>query len=281
MNIGIRLHDTLGKDMEESLALAKGQGFSCAHIAMQRVTPGFRMMDAPTLLTQDLADETVAKLKKYDIQPAVLGCYLNLGTPDLEELERSYACYRAHLRFGRMIGAKVVGTETGDLNTTYTFDPSCRTEEALQLFIQRVRPIARWAEEEGQLFAIEPVIRHIVCSVERAERVLEAIDSPNLRIILDSVNLLDPANCDDADKIVDDAIRRLGDRIEVLHMKDFHKVLTGDEVPAGACGTGIMNYTSLLKFAKAHEGLPMTLEDTVPANAEAARLHLEKLAAAL
>ena len=39
-----------------------------------------------------------------------------------------------------------------------------------------------------------------------------------------------------------------------------------------------MRFERLLSLAKKHD-LPMTLEDTVPDNAEAARLHLEKIAA--
>jgi hypothetical protein len=41
-----------------------------------------------------------------------------------------------------------------------------------------------------------------------------------------------------------------------------------------------MRYEQLLAFGKAKD-LPMTLENTVPDNAEAARLHLERIAAAL
>jgi len=49
---------------------------------------------------------------------------------------------------------------------------------------------------------------------------------------------------------------------------------------ACACGLGGMKYEQLLSFAAGRD-LPMTLENTVPDNAEAARLYLEKIAAAL
>ena len=41
-----------------------------------------------------------------------------------------------------------------------------------------------------------------------------------------------------------------------------------------------MQYETLLRFGK-ERNLPMTLEDTRPDNAEAARLHLEKIGATL
>lgn len=277
MNIGIRLHDTAGTSMEEHLQSANAQGFTCAHIAMQKVIPGFKMMDAPTLLTTELAQQSRELMQRYNLQFAVLGCYLNLATPDQEELERTVNCYKAHLRFAREVGALVVGTETGAPNVGYKTCPECWTDESLHLFIDRVRPVVKAAEEEGAILAIEPVCRHIVSTPERAQRVLEAIDSPNLQIILDAINLLNPANCGQADAIIADAISRFGDRIRILHMKDYQVVAGKTDVASMACGTGVMDYTRLLNFAKDHPGIPMTLEDTRPDNAVAARLHLENL----
>lgn len=56
----------------------------------------------------------------------------------------------------------MVGTETGAPNIGYKSCPECRTEESLRLFIERVKPVVRWAEEESMMLAIEPVTRHIV-----------------------------------------------------------------------------------------------------------------------
>ena len=275
MNIGIRLHDTAGSTLEEHLKSAREQGFSCAHIALSKTIPGFSMKDAPALLTDSLAAEVRALLDKYGMECAVLGCYLNLATPDEAELANTLASYKAHLHFARAIGARVVGTETGAPNTAYATCPECWTEESLQLFIDRLRPVVRYAEEAGSIIAIEPVCRHIVSTPERARRVLDAIDSPALQIILDAVNLLTLDNYPRYDELIDESVRLFGDRIRVLHMKDFHIVPGMADVQSIACGTGCMNYTRLLSLARSIPGIPMTLEDTVPSNAEAARLFLE------
>lgn len=277
MNIGIRLHDTAGTGLEERLDHAKSQGFSCAHLAMQKAIDGFAMADAPTLLTDELAARVREAFASRNMGCAVLGCYLNLATPDEEQYRRNLEIYFAHLHFGRLIGAAVVGTETGAPNTGYKSEPACWTDEALELFIRRAEPVVRRAEEESVDFAIEPVCRHIVHTPERAERALDALRSDRLVIILDAVNLLTPANYLQADSLIAESIRRFGDRIRVLHMKDFTVVPGQADVKASACGTGLMDYTRLLAFAKGKPGIPMTLENTRPDNAEAARLHLEKL----
>ena len=66
MEIGIRLHDTAGSNLEEHLRNAREQGFSCVHIAMSKVVPGFKMADAPELLTDALAAE---------VRKGVNGCW--------------------------------------------------------------------------------------------------------------------------------------------------------------------------------------------------------------
>lgn len=281
MNIGIRLHDTAGNTLREHLRNAHAQGFACAHIAMQKVLPGFAMPDAPRLLTDALAEETKSALADSAMDCAVLGCYLNLATPDEEAYRKTAECYRAHLRFAVKIGALVTGTETGAPNTDYRSCPECHTEEALSLFIERLRPIVQYAEEVGGVIAIEPVCRHIVSTPERAERVLDAIHSDALQIILDTVNLLTPRNHEQMPLLVEESIRRFGDRIRVLHMKDYRIEEGRTDVLSVACGRGVMDYTPLLTFAKAHEGIPMTLEDTKPDHAEASRLFLEEKASAL
>ena len=277
MNIGIRLHDTAPGTLEQRLGFAKAQGFSCAHLALSKVVDGFSMADAPARLNVELAEWVKGAFADNGLECAVLGCYLQLATTDAEALARTQAIYRAHLRFARMMGAGVVGTETPlaqgdqlDIN-----DP-----EALALFLRCVEPLARCAEEEGAILAIEPVACHIVNTPQRMEQVLDALKSDHVRVILDAVNLLTRDNHADAQAIVDEAIRRFGDRVSVLHMKDYTVDPDAYMTKACACGTGLMGYERLLEFA-GEKQLPMTLENTTPANAEAARLFLERTAGGL
>ena len=275
MNIGIRLHDTAPGNLEERLGFAKRQGFSCAHVALSKVDPGFSMQDAPRLLTADRAARVKAAFQKHRMACAVLGCYLNLADPHEESRRATQEIYRAHLRFATLIGARVVGTETYAHPASRFECPAPRSEEAFRLFVDSLRQVVRWAEEENAVLAVEPVWSHIISTPERAQRMLEEVPSDHLQIILDAVNLIGPMDVDRREDIIADAIRRLGDRVRILHMKDF--VLRDGKVCSIACGTGVMRYDQLLAFGKARD-LPMTLEDTRPDNAEAARLYLEKAA---
>lgn len=271
MNIGIRLHDTAPGTLEQRLDFARAQGFSCAHLALSKVLPDFPMAEAPRLMDDALAARVKAAFEDRRMGCAVLGCYLQLAAREAEALERTQAVYRAHLRFATRIGAGVVGTETP---AAPGLGVAADSEAAFELFLRCVRPLVRCAEEEGALLAIEPVACHIVNTPERAERMLDALKSEHVRVILDAVNLLTRENHARADAIVDEALRRLGDRVSVLHLKDYTVDPDAFMTAACACGTGLMHYERLLDFGRRRD-LPMTLENTRPDNAEAARLFLE------
>ena len=278
MDIGIRLHDTAPGTFKERLGFARAQGFSCVHVALAMTLEGFSMKEAPRLLDRELSAHIGKAVSDAGLSCAVLGCYLNLADPDEERRALTQEIYRAHLRAAPVIGARVVGTETYANPASRFSQPPSESEEAFRLFMDSLRPVVAFAEEAGAVLAVEPVYHHIISTPERAERMLEELPSDHLQIILDAVNLIGPGCADKADAIVEDAVRRLGDRVRVLHMKDF-TVQPDGGIHSQACGTGRMRYGALLDLAK-RASLPMTLEDTVPCNAEAARLYLERLAKA-
>ena len=269
MRIGIRLHDTAQGTLEERLRFARAQGFTCAHLALSKAVDGFKMADAPTVLADSgFAREVRGAFEHTGMDCAVLGCYLNLADPSEESRVATQQIYFAHLQFAREIGAGVVGTET-PANAASVFVPSAsQSEEAFRFFLECLEPVVRKAEETGAILAVEPVWSHIVSTPEKAERMLEKMKSDHLRIILDAVNLIGPDTTDRAEEIVADAICRLGDRVSVLHMKDYRREI--GQLPAMACGEGEMDYRALMAFARERD-LSMTLENTVPENAVRAR----------
>ena len=227
-------------------------------------------------LTEGLAKYTKRVFEGQGLDVAVLGCYLNLAHPDPEKLKEIQSRYYGHLRVASLLGAGVVGTETGAPNAQYKMDANTHSEEALDAFIRGLEPVVERAEKCGVTMAIEPVWKHIVYSPDRAVKVLEAIQSPNLRIIFDPVNILYPGNLDDRDKVIGEAIEKLGDRIAVVHLKDC--VLNGDDLKSIAAGTGVMDYREILKFMKARKPyIHTTLENTTDENAVSSRVFLQEL----
>ena len=280
LQLGIRLHDvnTLcapeEKTMEARAEKAKLEGFSCVHLAYQKVMSQVRF-DAAAL-HEGLACYTKRVFGKQGLDIAVLGCYLNLAHPDPKELENIKSRYFGHLRVAALAGCSVVGTETGAPNAQYKLDANTHSREALDTFIRNLSEVVEQAEHWGVSMAIEPVWNHIVYNADRAVEVLKAIQSPNLRIILDPVNLLCTENADDREAVFQDAMEKLCDHIAMVHLKDF--VRRDGKLISVAAGTGEMQYESILRFMKERKPfLQATLENTTNENAIQAREFIQRV----
>ncbi|WP_041914210.1 sugar phosphate isomerase/epimerase family protein [Selenomonas ruminantium] len=274
LQLGIRLHDMRPGSLAERAAWARGQGFSCVHLALEKTISGFKL--EPGKLTAGFGKHIRDIFASHDVDVAVLGCYKNLAHPDRAELQRIQENYIAHLRMAVSLGCSVVGTETGAPNAEYQYEPQCHTEMALQTFLHGLEPVVEAAEKLGVLLAIEPVWNHIVWNPQVARRVIQEMASPNLRIIFDPVNLLSGENYQDRDRVIGEAIEQFGEYVEVVHLKDFQ--VQGEKLSAVAPGTGLMDYKPLLAYLKQEKyGIQATLENTIPENAVAARKYLEEI----
>lgn len=278
LQVGIRLHDvnTNGnpeeKTMQARAEKAKLEGFSCVHLAYQKVMGQVCFDDAA--LNEGLACYTKRVFGQQGLDIAVLGCYLNLAHPDPEELAKIKSRYFGHLRVAALAGCSVVGTETGAPNAQYKLDANTHSKEALDTFIRNLSEVVERAEHWGVSMAIEPVWNHIVYNADRAVEVLKAVRSPNLRIILDPVNLLCMENADDREEIFQDAFEKLRDHIAVVHIKDF--VRRDGKLVSVAAGTGEMRYENLLRMVKQSKPfVQATLENTTNENAVQARELIE------
>ncbi len=264
MNIGIRLHDTTPAPFVERIENAHKDGFQCIQLA-----PRFAVTDipvAPYNMTPGLGSFFKKTLDKNEIDVAILGCYLNWGHPDPQAIKEMHAFTTAHLQFAKYIGAYMVGTETGAVNADYRYEPANHTEEALQTFIKNYTPVVRCAEKLGVMVGIEPVIFHIVSDMKRAMRVIDAIDSPNLQLIFDPVNLINLDNYQDEEKIIREAIEIAGHKVGAIHLKDY---LVKDGVYTQvAAGKGQFKYDYLMQWVKEQKPhIHIILESTTPENA--------------
>jgi len=280
MQIGIRLHDVntglpeAEQTMEARAEKARQEGFSCVHLALQKVIKGVTFDECT--LTEGLAAYVRQVFARNDLDIAVLGCYFNLANPDPVQIEQIKSRYYAHLRVAPLMGAAMVGTETGAPNVQYKLDAYTHSDAALKTFMYHLEDVVAEAERRGVTIAIEPVWNHIVYNADRAAQVLQGIGSRNLRIILDPVNLLCVENADNRDAVIADAIDRLGERVAMVHLKDFD--IRDGKMVSIAAGTGRMDYTRILRFMKERKPyIHATLENTDNTTAVSSRKILEEL----
>lgn len=278
MRIGVRGHDMEPANLQDFFKNISNKGFECTQLALSKAVREIKVTDE--MLTPGFALYLKKLAAEAGVDVAVLGCYFNLATPNKEHLLATQQKYMAHLRFASLLGAGMVGTETGAVNDTYTFTPDNHTDEALDIFIEGVKPVVECAEKMGVILGIEPVYKHIVCDFKRARKVLDAVNSPNLQLIFDPVNVISPYNYMNQDEMIAEAFELCGKEIACMHLKDF--VVENGEIKSVVSGQGMLNYPLLMKYIKERKPyIHCLLEDTKPENALQTKKFVEDAYAAV
>lgn len=263
MKIGIRAHDMERAPLEELVQNINKKGFQCTQLALQKAIDEFNV--DKEALTPGLAFYIRDIFRKYNVDIAVLGCYLNMANPDNIERKDTLDTYKAHIRFASLLGCGMVGTETGAVNREYRYEEANHSEKALQILIENLKYVVEYGEKMGVIIGMEPVFFHIVSDIERTYKVIQAVNSPNLQIIFDPVNLLSYQNYKNQEDIMKGAFELFGKDIAAIHAKDFK--VEGQEIRSYVSGEGLLNYGLLLSLIKKHKPyIHVLLEDTTPSN---------------
>jgi len=269
MRLGVRAHDFGRWPVEELAGRIALEGFACVQLAPPKAIAGFDT-DAGRL-SPGFAVQVREGFRRHGIQIAVLGCYINLADPDDAARARQLARFKEYLRYARDFGCSVVGTETGSRNADYSFHPDNRGEAAFQTVLAGVRELVAEAERFGVFVGVEGVERYVISDPARIRRLLDEVGSQNLQIIFDPVNLLSPDNAARQDDLMRESFARFGERIAVVHAKDF--VLQDGAIRSVPAGRGQLNYRLLAELVRAQKPyVDVLMEDTQAATlAEDAR----------
>lgn len=260
MNYGMRCHDICQKaDIDTVLDTVKENGIHQIQLAFGKSIAGFDF--GPGHYSPGMAHMIGDKLKERNIHVSVLGCYINPVVPDEEARKASVAKFIEHLKYAKIIGADMVGTETGRYSNDFQVVPETYTEECYRRLLLSMKEIVAAAEKLGVIVGIEAVHDHTLYSPEMMRRFLDDIDSPNVEVILDPVNLISAEDCMNQEAVLERAFRLYGDRISMVHVKDFS--MENGHPEFEHIGEGLFHYEPLLRWLKKEKPyITMLLENS-------------------
>ena len=262
MKLGVRAHDFGKLPVDELAAQIAHHGLASIQLAPAKAIAGF---DTDVgRLSPGFACHVREAMQRHGLQIAVLGCYINLADPDADRRRAQLARFKEYLRHARDFGCSVVGTETGSLNADFSFHPGSREEAAFQTVLAGVCELVGEAERFGVLVGIEGVERYVISDPPRIRRLLDSVGSNNLQVIFDPVNLLSRENYHRQDDIIRESFDLFGDRIAILHAKDF--VVEEGVLRSVLSGQGRLNHDLLMELVQARKPfIDVVMEDTNPA----------------
>ncbi|MCA9734300.1 MAG: sugar phosphate isomerase/epimerase [Deferribacteres bacterium] len=246
MLLGARAHDFGKLPVEELAKKIQEKKIAYIQLALAKAIAGID--DPAGILNPGLASYFRDVFYKRDIKISVLGCYLNYAHPDQEQRRKNIEVFKQHIRFARDFGCSVIGTETGSINADYSCNFENQGDKAFQILYESLQELVDEAEKFGVFVGIEGVTSHIISTPTRMKQMLDKIDSPHLQVIFDPVNLLSIENYENQDKIIEESFDLFGDKIAIIHAKDF--IIKDNELHQLAPGNGLLNYKLLCKLIK-------------------------------
>jgi len=275
---GLRAHD-LGRRPAEELAdaLARYKPASI-QLALAKALP------AEEIGRGSLSPGAARRLRRIfeerGIAIAVLGCYINPVHPDSSQRNRELGRFEEHLRFVRDLGCAVVGTETGYRSVDGSRHPETDTPESFDLLCRSLERLLRTAETSAAIIGVEAVAgKHTISSVEKMAALLQRLDSPNLQVIYDPVNLIPPDGlAETQESFFRRALDAFGSRLVAVHAKDF-RMEAAQKSAVLPAGSGELDYPALFSLLRQYKPwIDVLLEDCRPENIEAAMAFLKAAA---
>jgi L-ribulose-5-phosphate 3-epimerase len=246
LNIGIRAHDIENLPLEELVQEIASKGLTSVQLALGKSLSNVNTEVGS--LSPGLARYVGSMFSKYNVQIAVLGCYFNMIHPDLVERKKGIERFKEHIRFARDFGCSIVATETGNVNPEIFYTEENFKERPFLEVVESVRELVKEAEKFGVIVGIEAGVNHPVYSPKVMKRLLDSINSNNLQVILDPVNLLTIGTYQNQEEIFQEAMDLFGDRVVILHAKDF--IIENNQLVPTAVGKGLLNYEYILNVLK-------------------------------
>jgi L-ribulose-5-phosphate 3-epimerase len=246
LNIGIRAHDIENLPLEELVQEVAGKGLTSVQLALSKSLEGVNTELGS--LSPGFARYVASAFAKHNVQIAVLGCYFNMIHPDLAERSKGMERFKEHIRFARDFGCSIVATETGNVNPEISYTEENFKEEPFLEVVESVSELVKEAEKFGVIVGIEAGVNHPIYSPKVMKRLLDSINSNNLQVILDPVNLLTIDTYQNQEEIFQEAMDLFGDRVVILHAKDF--TIENNQLVPTAVGKGLLNYEYIIKEIK-------------------------------
>lgn len=265
--------------LAEAAARIKADGF-------RSVLADYRFADVqfdPLKPDWAAAEKIVDTLEKHDIAVGAIYGYYNVIDPVPKRREQGEARMEFFLTHWKRLGCPLVSTETGTFNakSQWLDAPENDTEQGFQKSRAAFERWARLAEKTGAVLTIEVYWRNVIGSIERAERLLDEIQSPGLKLVMDPANYFRPEDLPRMKPMLKEMFDRLGPQIALAHAKDV-KGGPGEPQQHPAAGLGQLDYPLYLRLlAELDRPIDVIFEhvkiDDVPRARDFVLGHIDKL----
>lgn len=212
----MRGHDFESDSIETIVSKCKKNSIKNIQLVLKKSIPGFKEGE----FSKEYAKEIGDYFKSHGIGVSVLGCYINPSETNEQQLKNNLNYFIENLYYAKYIGADVVGLETGFVGDRIDTEQN-ESEEAYRHLLKNMRVLCKKAENLNVNIAIEGVHCFVINTPRKMKRLLDDLNSNNVKVIFDPVNYLNYYNYQNQTEIFKDFFELLLEKMAVIHLKDF------------------------------------------------------------
>ncbi len=179
---------------------------------------------------------------------ALSGTY-NMIDPDVQKRQAGLCMLRFVAKQCETLGTSVITLCTGsrDPNSMWRAHPDNNSTSAWRDLVESMEKALEIAEEYKVTLALEPEVSNVIDSAQKARRLLDQMQSPYLKVVMDGANIFHKGELPKMGEILEEAFTLLGADIALAHAKDLDR-----DGQAGhlAAGTGLLDYDQYLGLLK-------------------------------
>lgn len=139
-------------------------------------------------------------------------------------------------------------TGTRDADNMWRAHPDNNSPEAWRDLTVSMQAALEIAETHDVLLGVEPEVSNVIDTARKARALLDEMQSPRLKIVMDGANLFHSGELSRMHEILDEAFHLLGADLALVHAKDLsHDGDAGHD----AAGTGVLDYDRYIRLIRA------------------------------
>lgn len=240
MQLGIFAKTFDGRDPGTVLAAVRSAGYGATQYNL--ACSGLPSM--PDAIAPEAAAAVAAAARIQGVSMSAVSGTYNMIHPDVAVREAGHARLATLAAACAAMGAPGITLCTGtrDAADQWRGHPDNDTPEAWRDLLAAMEVALAIAEQHDLWLGIEPELANVVSSATKARALIQQLQSPRLRIVLDAANLFEAEPLAAQRRTVSQAIDLLADRIVMAHAKDRH----ADGTFATA-GQGVLDYPHYLR----------------------------------
>jgi len=222
----------------------------------------------PKVINDTLCDQIRVAFEQRQLNMLAISATYNVIDPDRQQryLLTQRAC--GLIERARDLGTNFVTLCTGtrDAENMWQAHPDNDSPEAWREMIATLEKLIPAAEAHGVTLGIEPEKANVVNSALKARRLLDQLQTENLKIVIDGANLFKPDDLTNMSNVLTEAFDLLGPDIAMAHAKD---ITVDRTIKQQAAGTGQLDWKTYFQCLQqsGYDG-PIVLHNLAPSQVD-------------